>query len=170
MVYVTSPEGEDMVLARLGSGETFGELALVDGGARTASARALSSVSLVAIPRDAFAAMLRDHPDLTEALLRSLGALLRRILEQASDLVFLDLQGRVAKLLVGLADRHGCEVEGGIQLDLGMSQSNLAGMVGGSRPTVNQILKSFEAKGYVQLTGRQILVKAPDRLRRRAGL
>ncbi len=84
--------------------------------------------------------------------------------------MFLDLPGRVAKLLVGLSLQRGEERDDGIVLDLQMSQSNLAGMVGGWRPTVNQILRSFEARGYLDMQGQRLLIKDPEQLKRRAYL
>jgi CRP/FNR family transcriptional regulator, cyclic AMP receptor protein len=168
-VYVLSEEGDEMVLAHLRPPDTFGELAVIDGGPRSASARAMEPTTLLAFTRASFMEMIRESPAIADALHTSLGALLRRVLQQASDLVFLDLAGRVAKLLVSLAEERGEESAGGILLDLRLSQSHLAGMVGGSRPSVNQILRTFQDRGYVEMEGRKILVKRPDLLRRRAG-
>ena len=165
---LTSDDGDQMVLATLGPGETFGELALIDRGPRSASARAVESCCLLALPREAFLHAVRENPLLLESLLESLGTLLRSLLAQASDLVFLDLASRVAKQLMTLAEKNGRPDNGGITLDLHLSQSGLAGMVGGSRPSVNQILKSFEARGYLEVKGRRIFIKHPELLRRRA--
>ena len=169
-VFVTSPEGAEMVLATLDRPDTFGELAVIDGGPRSASVRAIEPTILIALRRTAFMEMLASEPGLAEALYRSLGALLRRVLQQASDLVFLDLPGRVAKLLLKLADDSGEPTDRGTLLELNISQSTLAEMVGGSRPTVNQILHAFSARGYVELRGRKILICNPEALRRRAAI
>ncbi|HEY6378272.1 MAG TPA: Crp/Fnr family transcriptional regulator [Candidatus Dormibacteraeota bacterium] len=169
-VFVTSPEGAEMVLVTLGPTDTFGELAVVDGGERSASAEACELTTLLVLRRSALLALLPDHPDLIEGLLRSLGALARRLTDQTADLVFLDLHGRVAKLLLGLAEERG-EVRDGMRvLDLHLTQSDLASMVGGSRQSVNQILRTFETLGYLEVEGRRMLVLRPDLLRRRAGL
>jgi CRP/FNR family cyclic AMP-dependent transcriptional regulator len=168
-VYVISEDGDEMVLANLRPPDTFGELAVIDGGPRSASARAIEPTTLLALTRSSFMEMIRESPLIADALHASLGTLLRRVLQQASDLVFLDLAGRVAKLLVSLAEERGEKSDDGILLDLRMSQSHLAGMVGGSRPSVNQILRSFQDRGYLDVEGRKILVKRPDLLRRRAG-
>lgn len=106
-VFVTSEDGDEVVLATLRPGDTFGELALVDGGPRSASASVIEAATLVLLTRSAFFAALEHHPQIREALFKSLGRLLRRVLVYASDLVFLDLSGRVAKLLVGLSDERG---------------------------------------------------------------
>ena len=169
-VFVTSEEGDEMVLVTLQPPDVFGELALLDGGPRSASAEAVEPTSLLELQRGPFLETLRQTPGITESLMISMGRVLRRLTEQASDLVFLDLHGRVAKLLVNLAQDRGIQTENGLELDLQLTQTDLAGLVGGSRQSVNQILRSFENRGYVQTVGRKMVVKQPELLRRRAGL
>jgi CRP/FNR family transcriptional regulator, cyclic AMP receptor protein len=169
-VVVTSEEGEEMVLVTLGPGEAFGELSIVDGGPRSASAEALEPTVALMITREVLLDLATRDPGLTDALLRTLGALLRRLTEQASDLVFLDLPGRMAKLLAGLAAEHGSATADGIELDASLTQTDLAGMVGASRQSVNQILQGFARRGYLQVRGRRIVIHRLDLLRRRAGL
>ncbi len=169
-VLVTSEEGEDMVLSTLHPPEVLGELSLMDGGPRSASIEALETTRTLLLPRRDFLALLHDEPTFLESVLMHLGRLIRKLTEQTSDFVFLDLFGRVAKLLMALADERGEQTGDDIVLDLPLTQSDIAHMVGGSRQTVNQILKSFERKRYVELQGRRIVIKNPQQLRRRAGL
>jgi CRP/FNR family cyclic AMP-dependent transcriptional regulator len=169
-VVVTSEDGEEMVLVTLGRGEALGELSVVDGGPRSASAEALEPTVALLITREVLLDLAARDRALTEALLQALGALLRRLTEQAADLVFLDLPGRVAKLLAGLAAERGAETSEGIELDAHLTQTDLAGMVGASRQSVNQILQGFARRGYLQVRGRRIVVHRLDLLRRRAGL
>jgi CRP-like cAMP-binding protein len=167
-VFVTSEEGDEMVLVTLRPAETFGELAVIDGGPRSASAETLEPTNLLAITRGSVLTLIRDHPALADALLSSLGGLVRRLTEQAADLVFLDLHGRVAKLLLGLAETRGEPYGDYTLLDLQMTQGDLAAMVGGSRQSVNQILHAFERRGYLELDGRKVVLKRLEPLRRRA--
>ena len=169
-VVVTSEDGEEMVLVTLGPGEALGELAVVDGGPRSAAAEALEPTSALLITRPVVLELAARDPALTEALLQALGGLLRRLTEQASDLVFLDLPGRVAKLLAGLAAERGTATAEGIELDAILTQTDLAGMVGASRQSVNQILQGFARRGYLQVRGRRIVIHRLDLVRRRAGL
>jgi CRP/FNR family cyclic AMP-dependent transcriptional regulator len=169
-VMVTSEEGEEMVLVTLRPFDTFGELSLVDGGPRSASAEAAEPTRVLVITRPVLLELLEEHPSLMDALLRSLGSLVRRLTEQAADLVFLDIHGRMAKLLLTLATERGEETSDGILLDLNLTQADLAAMVGGSRQSVNQTLRSFESRGYLAIDGRAITLKRPADLRRRAGL
>ena len=161
-VYRTSPDGDEMLLVTLGPASVFGELPMVDGGLRSASAAAVEAATVLLISRAALLDLLRTSPELADGLLRSLGSMVRRLTDQAADLVFLDLHGR-------LAEERGIPGEDGQAMDLHMTQSDLANMVGGSRQSVNQVLNSFERLGYVELDGRRIVIKKPDLLKRRAG-
>jgi CRP/FNR family transcriptional regulator, cyclic AMP receptor protein len=168
-VYRTSPDGDEMLLVTLGPASVFGELPMVDGGPRSASAAAVEATTVLTVNRAALLEALRESPELAERLLRSLGSMVRRLTDQAADLVFLDLNGRVAKLLLRLAEERGSAEGGGRTLDLHLTQSDLANMVGGSRQSVNQVLNTFERLGYLELDGRRIVIRKPELLQRRAG-
>jgi CRP-like cAMP-binding protein len=96
--------------------------------------------------------------------------LVRRMIAQAADLVFLDLHGRVAKLLLRMIEDLSDHPSQLTSLDLKMTQSDLAAMVGGSRQSVNQILHQFERRGYLRIEGQRLIVKDLEAIRRRAGL
>jgi CRP/FNR family cyclic AMP-dependent transcriptional regulator len=167
-VFVISEEGNEMVLVTLGPQETFGDLAVIDGGRRSASAQALEATTLIALTRSAVLEIMAEQPLLAESLLRALAAVARRLTEQTSDLVFLDLPGRVAKLLLALAEDRGEDHGEEVVLDTHMTQADLASMVGGSRQSVNQILRSFQGRGFLEFRGREVVLKRRDQLRRRA--
>ncbi len=167
-VFVTSEHGDEMALVALKPPDVFGELALIDGGTRSASAEALEPGKVLVLSRPTLMEIMQESETLADALLKTLGSLVRRLTEQASDLVFLDLHGRVAKLLLSLVDKHGTRQDDSILLDLHMTQSDLARMVGGSRQAVNQTLRLFEQRGYISVQGRQVLILDEDRLARRA--
>jgi CRP/FNR family transcriptional regulator, cyclic AMP receptor protein len=168
-VYRTSPDGDEMLLVTLGPSSVFGELPMVDGGLRSASAAAVEPTTVLTVSRGALLEALGNSPELADRLLRSLGSMVRRLTDQAADLVFLDLHGRVAKLLLSLSEERGTPEAGGRALDLHLTQSDLANMVGGSRQSVNQVLNSFERLGYLELDGRRIVIRKPELLQRRAG-
>lgn len=168
-VYRTSIDGDEMVLVTLGPSTVFGELPMVDGGLRSASAAAVEATTVLMLSRASLLEALRESPELVDRLLRSLGSMVRRLTDQTADLVFLDLHGRVAKLLLTLAEERGSGETDGRALDLGMTQTDLANMVGGSRQSVNQVLRSFERLGYLELDGRRIVIRDSAMLQRRAG-
>ena len=167
-VFVTSGRGEEMVLVTLRPPDSLSEVALLDQGERSASAEALVPVTAIALARSTLLGLIHRVPGIGDTVLRAAGSLLRRLTAQAADLVFLDLEGRVAKLLVSIADDGGENRNGVVSLDLGVTQKDLARMVGGSRQSVNLILHNLEGQGFVTLHGRTVDVLDLDRLRRRA--
>ena len=169
-ILVSSPEGDDVVLATVRPQEAFGELALIDGGPRSASADALISTTVLVLSRLSWLELLRERAEVTEKLLVSLGRMVRRLTEQTTDLVLLDVQTRVAKFVYGLAESRADRRDDGWWINLQLTQSDLAAMVGGSRQTVNQALRALERRGMIELDGRQMVVRDPAGLKRRAGL
>jgi CRP/FNR family transcriptional regulator, cyclic AMP receptor protein len=167
-VSVSSGRGDELALTTLGPGDAFGELPLIDEGPRSASAIALTDVVVLGLDRRTLLDTARNHPELLDGLLRSLGRLIRRLTEQAADLVFLDLHARVAKLLLRLAERTAAG-DDKVVLDVQLTQTELAEMVGGSRQSVNQALHALERRGYLQLDGRRIAITDLAGLRQRAG-
>jgi CRP/FNR family transcriptional regulator, cyclic AMP receptor protein len=145
---VSSRDGELVELARLVAPASFGELAVLDGGPRSATAEAVERCTLVAITRTELLRLLRTEERVAEALLRALGAMVRRTTRQVTDLVFLDLQGRVARQLLLLAT----DGDGAGAITRRVTQGELATMVGGARQTVNQALRSLEARGLIRTT------------------
>ena len=169
-VFVTSAQGEEMVLTTVRSPDTLGDVALFDEGPRSASAEALEPVRLLAFAPSTVLGLAERDPRIYESLLRASGALLRRLTIQAADLVFLDLEGRIAKLLAESAQARGEDEGGSLVLDLGFTQGDLASMVGGSRQSVNQILRSLEGRGFLEIQPHTVVVKDLGALRHRAGL
>ena len=169
-VTVTSRWGDEMLLATLGPSDVVGELSVIDGGVRSASVVALKPTTGIVIGRTPLIAFMQGSPELLDVLLRSMGALIRRLTERATDLVFLDLAARVAKLLLREAEERGDEQRQGVPLDLGLTQTELAQMVGASRPAVNRVLQTMAARGSISIIGRKIIIRDPTALRRRAGL
>ena len=164
---------DTLMLTTLRAPDTFGELAVIDRGPRSATVVALEPSTLLAVARSTVLALLSDRPEVTEALLRGLGATVRRLTEQAADLALLDLTGRVAKLLVTLGDQQlapEADDAAGQVLELRLTQTDMAQMVGGTRQSVNQILSGFAARGLIEVRGRTIVLRRPADLRRRAGL
>ncbi len=167
---VASPDGREMLLATVRPMEAFGELSLVDGGPRSTSAVAVEETTVLVLRRSDLLEALRHEPALVEGVLRSMGALVRRLTEQTTDLVFLDVHERVAKLLVSLAERDGVSRDGAVVVDLALSQGELAEMVGVSRQSLNQALHKLAERGWITVDGRQVTVIDLEGLRRRAGL
>lgn len=169
-IIVSSDRGDEMVLATLGAGEVLGELSVIDQGPRSASVVAVQPTTALVINRTALLTAMQRSPALLDALLRTLGGLVRRLTEQASDLVFLDLAGRIAKLLVQQAERQSDDPTRRLAVDLHLTQTELAQMVGASRPAVNRVLQGLVGRGWISVDGKTMVIKDAAALRRRAGL
>lgn len=165
-IVFTSARGDEMVLNILGPQEIFGELALLDGSPRSASVVALKSTSVFMLPRRQLLELMSVNPGLADEFLKLIGKLVRKLTEKAGDLAFLDLVGRLAKLLLQLSAMHG-HVHG-VVLDSGLTQTDLAGMIGASRPAVNRALQSLATRGLIALQGRTIVLRDLEALRRRS--
>ena len=168
-VTVSSSKGDEMLLITMAPPETFGELSLIDGAPRSATVEVVETAKVLILGRDVWTSLMGDTT-FTAAVLHSVAEMVRRLTDQTSDFAFLDLHGRVAKLIVGFADERGRPFDEGVILDLHLTQTDIARMVGGSRQSVNQILRALEDRGYIELQRQSIYVKQLEALRRRAGL
>jgi CRP-like cAMP-binding protein len=158
-LFVGSRNGDIVELVRHRAPATFGEVALLDGGPRTASAEAVERSTLLVMTRAELLHLLKAEDQVAEALLTTLGAMVRRTTRQVSDLVFLDLQGRVARQLLALAADGD-----GAARTRPVTQAELASMVSGARQTVNQALRSLESRGYIRAGGRSFEILDRERL------
>ncbi|MGE3272966.1 MAG: Crp/Fnr family transcriptional regulator, partial [Chloroflexota bacterium] len=166
-VVLDAETGEEAVIAILGPGDCFGELSLIDGEPRSATVETLESVQTLSLSRTDFMEFIRSHPTAAERMMVALAGMVRRADESMADLVFLDLEGRLVKKLLELADAHGRDIDGAIEIELPMTQEDLAAMIGATRASVNKLLGFYEDRGAVQRRGRRIAILDPDRLRRR---
>jgi CRP/FNR family transcriptional regulator, cyclic AMP receptor protein len=163
-VALTTPEGEELLLRVMGEGEIFGELALLDGRPRSATISALEETVTHVLERSTFLDFLRAHPEASLDLCRALAELIRRLTEQVEDLALLDVPRRLERKLLELADAHGESTPQGIRIDVRLTQSELASMIGTSRASVNHYLASLEARGIIRRDGQRIVLRRPEAL------
>jgi CRP/FNR family transcriptional regulator, cyclic AMP receptor protein len=164
----TAADGRENLLAILGPGEMFGELSLFDPGPRTATATAVTDVSVLGLGHDELEPWLTGRPEVAAQLLGALAQRLRRTNEAMADLVFSDVPGRVAKALLDLARRFGVQSEDGLHVTHDLTQEELAQLVGASRETVNKALADFASRGFLRLEARAVVILDIERLSRRA--
>ena len=162
-IIVRSVDGGELILAVLGEGDVLGEPSLADGGPRSADAQTAEDTSLLIIPREAVVTLARHDAAVAMKMLAYVSATLRRLTDLTEDLVFLDLPRRVAKILLGAPTGSAGEV------DLAMSQEQLAHRVGGTRQSVNGALRGFERRGWIAVHGRRVTIQQADALARFAG-
>jgi CRP/FNR family transcriptional regulator, cyclic AMP receptor protein len=168
-IMVAAEDGADpAILATIEPGGFFGELALLDGAPRSASTAALGPVEALVLGRDAFDRLVDEEPVLRHALLVSLAREIRRLTGQVEDLHFLDLPGRLARHLIRLTPGDGdrdLEPAGGeVRRPWPYTQGELAGMIGGSRQSVNRLLADFVAQGLLRFEGDELVIPDPRRL------
>jgi CRP-like cAMP-binding protein len=146
-----SADGREVVLNVINPGEVFGEIALIDGGERTADAFAMETTELLTLSRRDFLPYLERNPKVCIKLLTILCQRLRSTSEQLEDLNFLDLRCRLAKRLLYLAALHGEGTAKGIHIGVRLPQHLLASMIGTSREAVNKQLRDWEGKGFIDV-------------------
>jgi CRP/FNR family cyclic AMP-dependent transcriptional regulator len=162
------PDGRENLLTIMGPSDMFGELSIFDPGPRTSTATTITEVRAVSMDRDALRAWIADRPEIAGRLLRVLARRLRRTNSDLTDLIFIDVSGRVAKRLLGLAQRFGTREGGAMRLTHDLTQEELAQLVGATRETVNKALSDFAHRGWIQLEGKSLLICDSERLTMRA--
>jgi len=159
-----SPEGREVTYGLIKAGELFGEIAVLDGGRRSADATALEPSELLALDRRDVVDFIDRHPALALHLLRVLCERLRRADDLLEDVVFLSLPGRLAKHLLVLAGTLSSREAPDSAPTIRLSQQELADHLGISRESVNKVLSKWEQAGMVTLGRGQITVNGLDAL------
>jgi len=157
-IYVAGAGGAEITLNLLGPGEVFGEIAMLDGAERTASAAALEPGRLLQLRRESVLAAMRRHPELAERIVLLLCRRLRWTSEQVEDSAFLPLAARLAKRLLSLT------ADGADRLRL--SQRDLAALVGASREAVNKLLAQWRLDGAIRQRRQELTVVDAEALQR----
>jgi len=153
-IFSTSPEGDEIVLNVMEPGELFGEIALLDGSTRTASAAAMEHADLLRIHRDHFLPYVKANPDLVLGMLTLVCQRLRWTSSMIEDAAFLQFPARLAKRLLVLAEHHR---PGDREVTVAVSQHDLGRMVGAGREAINKQLALWRSAGIVD-TGRGAIV------------
>lgn len=165
-ISLPSETGDEAILTTLRAGDVFGELALLDGAPRSASATALGPTETVVLPRDRFRELIATEAGVRDALLASIAGELRRLTTHVEELHFLDITGRLAARLVRLAQDDGAAAGSGegIRLRRTLTQGDLAAMVGCTRQSVNKLLGQFTDDGLVRIDREGIVITDLDGL------
>lgn len=146
-----SPDGKEIVLNNINEGDLFGEIALLDGGERSADATAVEDCELLVVYRRDFLPLLRRRPDICITLMETLCQRLRQTSEQVEDVLFGNLGSRVAKVLLRLAQAAQGRADGSKTLVLRVTQQELGSMAGGTRESVNRQLQVWQTTGLIKL-------------------
>lgn len=159
-----SPSGHEVVLALVEAPEAIGELALIDGAPRSATITAMSAVEVRVLPRQAFLDLIHSEPQTMMMVLRAVTAMVRATNERLSDLLSLDVPGRVAKWLLVRGASRGAQDLRGIVIPFEQSQRELGNELGTTRVSVNKALKMFESLGAIELGRDEIIIRKSELL------
>jgi CRP/FNR family cyclic AMP-dependent transcriptional regulator len=162
-ISATDSTGQERHIRDFGPGHAFGEIAILDGGPRTASALAVADTELLVISRARFIDLLERDPSLAIHLLKVLCERLRWTSELVEDSAFLDLPGQLAKKLLQLAEQNG--IRGADDIEVIISQSELGDFLGVTRQIVNTHLQTWRANGWVRLGRGRIFIVDAEQLR-----
>ncbi len=148
---VLTAEGRELSFAHAEPGAIFGEIAMLDGGPRSADATAVGKVTALSLSKPAFKRLVDTRPVVGEAAIRFLCSRLREADQQLEAIALYPIEGRLARFFLAAARQKspGSE-EGRVTVDLPMSQSELALLIGASRPKVNTALSLLESSGALE--------------------
>lgn len=164
-VVLIGEDGREVILAVFGPGDFFGEMALIDDEPRSAHVIAMEDAELLVLRRDDFHRALDEYPRIALGLLRALSRRLRRADDKIGALVLLDVLGRVARVLVELADEGD-----GMMVTRRVTHHTIAQMVGSSRETVSRTMRDLAEQGLIEVTRQGIRIVDRAALRAAAKL
>ncbi len=155
-----SSQGKNAVFNILGAGDIFGEIALLDGGERTADVTAITDCKLLVIERRDFLPLVHSRPDVAQRLIEVLCARLRNTSRQVEEVMFLELPAKLAKALLRL--NEAAIASGNNKVTL--TQSEIAQVVGASRESTNKQLREWEDRKWLRLERGGLVILSPDQL------
>ena len=162
-VVLIGEDGREVILGLLGPGAHFGELSIIDGAPRSAHVIATEDSQLIVLRREDFRRRVNESPVVAWALLVELSRRLRRADEQIGSLVLLDVDGRIARLLLDAAAEAG-----GSAIEKRLTHQTIAQMIGASRETVSRAMKDFQDAGLIHVERRRISIGDRDALEKRS--
>ncbi|HLY54346.1 MAG TPA: Crp/Fnr family transcriptional regulator [Stellaceae bacterium] len=163
-ITVTSAEGRELVLNVMRPLDVFGEIAVLDGKERTASATALVATELLIVRARDLLPLIKQNPDVSFRLIELLCGRLRATSRQVEEMQFHGLETRLARCVLQLAASDGVATPRGRRINVKLSQSEIARLVGASRENVNRQLAEWQREGWISRDGRFLVLHAEEEL------
>ena len=160
-ISISSADGRSAILNLIGSGETFGEIALLDGLARTTDAIANTNCEIFIIDRREFIPFVKSQPALAMKFIELLCMRIRRTSDQVEQVILQDLPGRLAHALIRLTEKHQPASAG---RSIAITQQEISEMVGMTRESINKQLRAWEIRNWVRLEHGAIVVLSAEPL------
>jgi CRP/FNR family transcriptional regulator, cyclic AMP receptor protein len=153
-----SDDEKEVILTILNESDFFGEMAILDGMSRSATVTAIEESELFLIQRADFLKLLQEHPEISVALLQELTQRLRASDLKIKALSLKDAEGKVASVILQLADDIGKIKQGKVEIERLPFQHDLANMAGTSRETISRTIHSFAKRGLIELEGTRLRI------------
>lgn len=154
-VLVSDEEGREVILSHLGPGEFFGEMGVLDDNPRSATVEAITPCELIVVSKTDFRRCLAENFDVSLYIMRSLVKRLRMADRKIESLALMDVYGRVARLLLEMAEEDG---QGRRVVKGKVSRQDIARMVGASREMVSRVMKDLSLQGLIEEGDGRILL------------
>jgi len=154
-VMMSDTEGKEVILAMLGPGEYFGEMGLIDDSPRSATVMTVEVCELIVVTKREFKKILSENFDMAETVMRGLVRRLREADRKIGSLALLDVYGRVARLLLDMAE----SVDGQKIVTKRLPKQDIAKMIGASREMVSRVMKDLQLGGFIEMQGSKILLR-----------
>lgn len=164
-IFLQDVEGQETSVIVYGPGDIFGELAVIDGLPRSANAEAMENTVVYTLTRDSFREHMRNMPQLALNFLKALSVRMRYNTQQVESLTLHDVSSRLARKLLELAQQYGTLGPEGVQINLALTQSDLAGLVGTTRESINKTMGTLRRLGYIVTKHNHITIVDLDALR-----
>jgi len=158
-IFKLAASGREQTLAIEGPGSSFAELPVFDGGNYPASAAASEDTDVLFISRKDFQDFCREHPEVGLKVIAVVGSRLRRLVGIIEDLSFTTVRQRLIALILRMAQTSTTRSSEGVHVELTQSQQDLAAELGTVRELISRNLGRLQAEGYVEVNGRNIVVK-----------
>lgn len=161
-----SDDGKEIILTILNESDFFGEMAILDGLSRSAGVTAIEETELFMIQRIDFLNLLQEHPEISVALLQELTRRLRASDMKIKSLSLRDAEGKVATVILQLADDIGKIKQGKVEIERLPFQHDLANMAGTSRETISRTIHAFAKRGLIELEGSRLRINDYEKFKK----
>jgi CRP-like cAMP-binding protein len=158
-------DGKELTLAYRGPGEVFGELVMIDGGPREEMAEAMENALITELERGEFEKLVQKEGMIGYRLSKVIAQRRREVENKIEQLIFKDVNAKLAELLLRLATEYGIEDSRGTLVSLKITHQEMANLIGSTRETVSLTLSQFKRKGLIQTDGRKVILADREGLR-----
>jgi len=157
-IMTLTPEGEELIIAMLSDNDFFGELSLLDGEPHSASAVAMDTTQVMTLQRDDFLEAILKSTEMVSNILIALSSRLRRTDILLEDAIRLNLAARLSKRLLELGEKFGVKTDNCIEIELRLTQQDLANFLGASRVAINRLLHQLQDSGIISIDKKHITI------------